>query len=158
MSNQKQQDIQARLVVKRVFNATIDRVFNAWTKAEVLASWFGPAGFIVTRTDTDLQVGGKYEIVLQPPAGDAIRHFGEYVEIIDSKRLVFTWILENQACQGSQNQHAETLVSIDFRQINTATEIVLTHERLPSPDSYDGHKQGWNDSFESLAEFMLKNP
>lgn len=147
----------AILTVRRIFSAPIDRVFAAWTNAEVLASWFGPVGFSVASATIDLRVGGKYQIVIKPPDGETIKHFGEYVEIIPPERLAFTWMLENQACKGSANQCAETLVSIDFKCIDQSTQIVLTHERLPDKAAYDGHEFGWNSSLDSFEKFILTN-
>ena len=146
---------QATVTLRRIFNAPIDRVFDAWTKAEVLADWFGPAGYTVTRAEVDLRLGGKYLIVLQSPAGGTIKHFGEYVEVTPPEKLVFTWLLENQACKGGENQCAETLVSIDFRRINQTTEIRLVHERLPNKEAYDGHEFGWRSTFDCFNDFVL---
>lgn len=155
MASATSSNAQATLTLRRVFNAPIERVFEAWTKAEVLASWFGPVGFTVSMAKIDLRIGGEYLIVLQPPEGVAIKHFGEYVEVTPPERLVFTWLLENQACRGSRNQCAETLVSIDFKRLNQSTEIQLTHERLPSKDAYDGHEFGWSGTFDCFEEFVL---
>jgi len=143
------------LTLRRVFNAPIEGVFEAWTNAEVLAGWFGPVGFTVTTAEIDLRDGGEYLIVLQSPEGLAIKHYGEYVVVTPPKRLVFTWLLDNQACRGSKNQCAETLVSIDFRQVGEATEIQLTHEHLPGKDVYDGHEFGWRSTFDSFEDFVL---
>ena len=145
----------AILSLQRVFNVSIERAFEAWTKAEVLASWFGPVGFTVTTAKIDLRKGGEYLIVIQSPEGMAIKHFGEYVEVTPPKRLVFTWILENQACRGSKNQCAETLVSIDFKRVGESTEIQLTHEQLPSKEAHDGHEFGWRSTFDSFEYFLL---
>jgi len=138
------------LVLKRIFAAPIDRVFDAWTNAEVLAKWFGPEGFEVSHAEIDLSVGGRYEIIINSPEGKAIKHFGSYIQINKPEQLVFTWMLENQLCKGSEGQNIETLVSIQFKQIEQSTEITLTHEQLPSKESYDGHRFGWNSSFDSL--------
>jgi len=146
---------QAILTVSRIFSAPIENVFEAWTKPEVLASWFGSAGFIATTANIDLRVGGKYLLVLQPPEGESIKHFGEYLEITPPQKLVFTWVLENQACGGSKNQCAETLVSIDFKPINQSTKIRLTHERLPSKEAYQGHEFGWNCAFDCFGKYIL---
>lgn len=143
------------LVIKRLFSAPIEQVFDAWTKAEVLARWFGPEGFIVSHSETNLSVGGTYEINILSPEGNAIKHFGSYVEISRPYKLAFTWMLEDQACEGSEGQCAETLVSIEFKRIEHITEISLTHEQLPSQAAYDGHKFGWNSSFNSLASYLL---
>ena len=146
---------QPVLTLKRIFHAPIEKVFEAWTKPEVLAHWFGPTGFIVKTADIDLQVGGKYLIVLQPPAGETIKHFGEYVEITSPTRLVFTWTLQNQACQGSTDQFADTLVTLDFKRVGQSTEIQLSHERLPGKDAYSGHKFGWESSFDCLEALLI---
>ena len=145
----------ASLILRRVFNAPIERVFDAWTKAEVLARWFGPVGFTVTASAIDLRTSGEYIIAIRSPEGVAIRHFGAYVEVTPPERLVFTWRLENQACGGSKNQCAETLVSIDFKSVGQSTEIQLTHEKLPSKAAYDGHEFGWNSTFDSFEDFVL---
>lgn len=39
------------LVVKRLFSASMVRVFDAWTKAEVIANWFGPEGSYVSHSE-----------------------------------------------------------------------------------------------------------
>ena len=155
MSRSAQSSTQAVLALRRVFNAPIERVFEAWTKADVLASWFGPVGFTVTSAEIDLRIGGEYLVVLQSPDGNAIKHFGEYIEITPPKKLVFTWMLENQACRGSENQCAVTLVSMDFKRVNQSTEIRLTHEYLPSKEAYDGHEFGWRSTFDCFEEFVL---
>jgi len=142
------------LVVKRIFSASIERVFEAWTKAEVLAKWFGPEGFFVTRSEVSLTVGGKYEIEINSPDGNRIRHFGRYVEISKPYKLAFTWMLEDQSCKGSAGLCTETLVNIEFKCVEQATEITLTHEQLPNKEAYDGHQFGWNSSFDSLATYL----
>ena len=145
---------QTILTLRRVFNAPIERVFEAWTKAGVLVNWFGPVGFTVTASDIDLRRGGAYLIALRSPEGMAIKHFGKYVEVTPPERLVFTWLLENQACNGCVNQCAETLVSIDFKRVDESTEIRLTHEHLPNKEAYDGHEFGWSSTFDSFEDFV----
>jgi uncharacterized protein YndB with AHSA1/START domain len=142
------------LTIRRVFNESIERVFQAWTDAEILVSWFGPVGFTVTKSEIDLRKGGEYLIVIRSPEGETIKHFGEYVEVFPPQRLVFTWLLENQACRGSRNQCTETLVSIDFKPAGEYTEVLLTHERLPSKEAYDGHMFGWSSTFDSFEYFV----
>ena len=140
------------LVLEREFTAPVERVFDAWTRPELLAQWFGPEEFVVDRTDLDLRIGGEYEIVIRSPAGDVIRHFGSYLDISEPVRLVFTWVLENQACQGSDGQHAETIVTIDLTTTdNGGTRLCLQHEKLPDRAAYAGHEFGWRCSLDALA-------
>ncbi len=142
------------LVLKRIFNAPIERVFDAWTKPEVLAKWFGPEGFSVNRSEVQLHIGGSYDIEICSPDGKLIRHFGNYLEISKPHKLVFTWMLVDQACKGSEGLVAETIVNIEFNRLELTTEITLTHEKLPSKDAYDGHKFGWTSSLNSLTNYL----
>ncbi|PCJ31963.1 MAG: polyketide cyclase [Moraxellaceae bacterium] len=142
------------LIVKREFTAPIERVFEAWTNVEVLAQWFGPEGFTVLDAKSDLKVGGQYEWVIQSPDNNQIKHFGEYVEISKPTSLVFTWVLDDQGCSGSAGECADTLVSIAFKTVTNGTEVVLTHEKLPSEKSFEGHQFGWQSSFDSLAALL----
>jgi len=142
------------LVLKRQFSASIESVFDAWTTAEILAHWFGPQGFVVSHSEIDLRIGGKYIIEINSPDGNSIKHFGQYLEISSPHKLVFTWMLEDQPCKGSEGFCAETLVSIELKSVEQATELTLTHEQLPGKQAYDGHKFGWNSSFDSLAIYL----
>jgi len=143
------------LVIKRQFSASLERVFDAWTQKSFLKEWFGPVGCLVSGTKINLVVGGKYEIEICSPEGNRIRHFGTYVEISKPTKLVFTWMLEDQSCMGSEGLCAETLVSIDLKRVETGTELTLTHERLPTQEAYDGHAFGWNSSLDSLEHFYI---
>ena len=147
-------DFRDVLVLKRVFNAPVERVFDAWTKPEVLAKWFGPEGFIVTRSELELSVGGDYDIEIRSPDGKLIRHFGKYLEISRPHKLVFSWMLVDQACKGSEGFEAETIVSIEFKSLELTTELTLSHEQLPGKDAYDGHQFGWTSSLDSLTSYL----
>jgi uncharacterized protein YndB with AHSA1/START domain len=144
----------AALTIKRVFNAPIERVFAAWSDGKMLAQWFGPEGFHVVEAEVELVVGGKYKIVIQSPNGQKIKHSGQYLEVVSPNKLTFTWVLDDQACGGSENQRADTLVSIKFNTVSNGTEIELSHENLPSKEAFDGHSFGWHSSLDSLAAFI----
>ena len=144
------------LVITRIFSASINQVFDAWTQPQVLAQWFGPEGFMVTKSSLDLSVGGKYLIEIIAPDNNTIKHFGEYIEINRPTQLIFTWTLDNQQCAGSKQLQADTLVSIDFKSINNQTELTLTHEKLPTKEAFNGHEFGWNSSFNSLDQLLNK--
>ena len=147
-------ETQPALSLTRQFDAPIDQVFDAWTNPEVIALWFGPEGFKVINKHIDLNVGGKYQIEIMSPNNERIKHYGKYVEITPSTKLVFTWILENQACEGSKGQSANTLVNISLFSRGEKTELHLVHEQLPDKAAYDGHSFGWNSSFDSLSQLL----
>ena len=145
------------LELQREFNAPIERVFSAWTHAEYLAQWFGPEHFSVCHATLDCRPQGKYDIQLESPDKKIIRHYGEYLVVDEPHQLVFTWELEDQACQGSEGQHGNTLVEINFKALGDRTLLLLKHEKLPDQGALDGHRYGWSASLENLENYLLQD-
>ena len=87
--------------------------------------------------------GGVFEIVMHPESGP-VRHTGIYQTIDAPHCLAFTW---NSPHAG---QH-DSLVTVEFRPDGKATEVVVTHERLPEA-AQAGHVGGWTEILASLAE------
>ncbi len=141
-------------VIKRVFDAPRERVFRAWIDPDELKRWFGPEGVTTVNAEVDLRVGGEYKTVMQTPAGETVHHYGTYREINPPEKLVYTWVLDGQGCGGSEGEYTETLVTIEFHELGTSTEVVLTHEFLPSEKSLEGHTFGWNSSLDCLAQLL----
>lgn len=142
------------LILNRVFKAPIETVYEAWTNAEILAKWFGPEEFKVLKAQSNVIVGGKYEIVIESPDGKIIKHYGEYLSVAVPQTLVFTWVLKDQDCAGSENQQAITLVSLEFKETDEGTQLTLIHEKLPDQAACDGHRFGWESSFNSLNNHL----
>ena len=148
-------DIQSyTLSLTRDFNAPREKVFQAWTDPEILVKWFGPQGVTTESAQIDLTVGGKYQFTLRLPDGQIATHQGEYREIDPPNKLVFTGILDGQGCEGSAGLYAETVISIEFEDMGSATRLILTHDFLPSETSKESHSFGWNGSFDRLAEIL----
>jgi uncharacterized protein YndB with AHSA1/START domain len=80
----------------RRFNAPRHLVFEAMTRPEHVARWWGCLGdgYSVPVCDIDLRVGGRWRFVNRHPKGEAAFH-GEYLEIEPPGRLVFTEIFED---------------------------------------------------------------
>jgi uncharacterized protein YndB with AHSA1/START domain len=70
---------------------------------------------------------------------------GTYREIDPPRRLVLTWRWEANA------DGQDSIVTVDFHDEDGATEIVLTHEGLVSPEERHGHQHGWVGCFDKLA-------
>lgn len=68
-------------VASRVMNASPALVYEAWTKPEHLAQWWGPNGFTNTFHEFDLRPGGLWEFVMHGPNGVDYPNKSEFVEI-----------------------------------------------------------------------------
>ena len=54
--------------VSREFDATVERVWKAWTDPDDLRAWWGPIGFECTRAEADVRVGGRIFVTMKAPA------------------------------------------------------------------------------------------
>jgi uncharacterized protein YndB with AHSA1/START domain len=56
-----------------------------------LAKWWGPHGFTIPETQLDLRTGGGYRFTMKPPEGDPFHLAGEFLQIDQPSRLVYTF-------------------------------------------------------------------
>jgi len=49
----------------------------------------------------------------------------------------------------------ETLVTVELHEKDGKTEVVLTHERFPSPEVRDEHRKGWTECLERLGAVII---
>ncbi|MFN8457733.1 MAG: SRPBCC domain-containing protein [Anaerolineae bacterium] len=137
--------------LRRVFKATPERVFQAWTEPEVLKKWWGPAGCRALSAEIELRVGGTYRIAMQFPGEDIFYVKGVYQEIQSPTKLVFTWRWEKP-----EMDMGETLVTVEFYAQGSTTEVILTHQPIPSEVSHN-YQQGWAEFFDKLAGELGEN-
>lgn len=132
------------VTVRQTIHAPAEEVFDAWLDPKLLTEFMRPGNTVRATTVVDPRVGGDFEIVMHVPKGP-LPHRGVYRAIERPRRLVFTW-----------NSHAtgpdETIVTVEFIAKGDTTELVLTHEKLPSLDAVKGHTEGWTDIVRLMAK------
>ena len=80
------------------------------------------------------------------PGPRQVEHTGEYLAIEPPSRLSFTWVSKH-------TDHRPTVVTIEFHERGTGTELVLTHRGLP-PQEIEAHRGGWTDIMRLLEEAL----
>jgi uncharacterized protein YndB with AHSA1/START domain len=133
--------------VRRLLKAKRARVFRAWTRPEVLARWLFPGEAWTCSVTSDLQVGGRWEAVMHDAEGGRHAQFGEYREITPESRLVFTWTCPDLGV-------ADSVVTLELREVGEGTELTLTHELPPDPKVRRGHEQGWEGCLGNLEKLL----
>jgi len=48
----------------------------------------------------------------------------------------------------------DTLLTLEFNELNGGTELVLTHEQFANADSRDRHEDGWTAIMEQLGTVL----
>lgn len=135
---------QVRLQVSRIIKAERKKVFEAWIKPEIMKKWFCPQDLDVAEVSADLRVGGKYRIAMKDIHKTFVT-FGTYRQIVPNEKLVFTWEWEEPGQSGS-------VVTVDFRDKDGGTEVVVTHERFTDMEGEKTHEEGWTSALLNLAQ------
>jgi uncharacterized protein YndB with AHSA1/START domain len=145
----EQLSAETTLKVRRTFQAPRERVFRAWTDAIELGRWFAPSDdYHALVPELDLKVGGKYCVEMHHKDGNIHRVSGTYREIKPPEKIAFTWLWERDP------QADESLVTIEFRDLGPSTEILLTHENLPSMEQREKHEHGWIGCVAHLSNYL----
>lgn len=74
----------------RVIDAPPEKLYRAWTEAELLKQWFTPKPWSVATAEIDVRPGGASLIVMRSPDGETFPSRGVYLEVVKNRRLVFT--------------------------------------------------------------------
>jgi uncharacterized protein YndB with AHSA1/START domain len=131
------------LVLRRTFTASRERVFRAWITPRALEHWLRPRGMSVTVRALEARVGGSFRFDVEN--GSSI--VGTYLHVVPPEKLVFTWSAE-------ATQDRETVVTLDFLDQGAVTEVVLTHERLSTPERRAFAEGGWPSLLDALASVL----
>jgi uncharacterized protein YndB with AHSA1/START domain len=146
MSDYERPTPNVKVSVSRHFDASPERVFDAWLDPEMIGKWmFGPAlrEEEVLRVVADARVGGAFSFLVRRQ-GKEIDHVGKYREIDRPRRLVFTWGIAGES-------EDESLVIIEIAPQVTGAELTLTHEMDAKWADYASRtKAGWTKMLDAL--------
>jgi uncharacterized protein YndB with AHSA1/START domain len=79
---------EREILISRVFPATRDEVWSAWSDPWQVAQWWGPKGFRTTMTEMDQRVGGMWRLVMHGPDGTDYPCEMQFLELIPKQRIV----------------------------------------------------------------------
>ncbi len=151
------------LIITRLFDAPVELVWHAWTDPEHLMKWWGPKVFTSPSCQLDFRVGGNYLFCMRSPEGQDFWTTGEYREIVPSKRIVFTDCFADEHGNVVPSTHygmgddfpLELTVTVTFEDLNGKTRMTMRHSGIPAGEHRAGAQEGWNGSFDKLAESLL---
>ena len=147
---------ERELVLTRIFDAPRERVFEAWTRAEHLARWWGPKGFTVPSCEADPRPGGALRLCMRSPDGKDYWMRGSYREVAAPERLVIAFTADDE----NGVERLEGIVEITFATQGRGTKLRLkTTARGASAEAaamLEGMEAGWTQSLERLANSLPK--
>lgn len=78
----------------RQIAALPEKIFTAISQPEILAKWWGPAGFTNTFQEFEFAVGGKWVFTMHDPDGTNYPNENEFTEIVPNEKVVITHVCE----------------------------------------------------------------
>ncbi|MGC1535147.1 MAG: SRPBCC family protein [Candidatus Sulfotelmatobacter sp.] len=116
------------IVVRRVFDAPPQLVFDAYTKPELVKRWLlGPDGWSMPVCEIDLRAGGKYRYVWKNDAdGREMGMGGIYREVVAAERIVTTEVFDEAWYPG---EAVGTIVLVERDGKTTLTQTIQYDSR-----------------------------
>jgi uncharacterized protein YndB with AHSA1/START domain len=141
----------SEIVINWTFDAPREQVWREWTEAERFADWYGDTAEVPLETVVmDVRPGGRWSLVMHAQRG-TIYWDGEYLEVEEPERLVFTLTDEPD-----QDEYAVcTVVLTDSG--DGRTDMLFTQIGPMPPEQIEPAKKGWSGFFERLAERLARD-
>lgn len=137
-----------QFTLERVYPASRDKVWEAWSVPEKKAAWFGN-----TTSGLEFRPGGREHGQFNDDMG---MHTNEtrYFEIAEGERIVMAY---SMALNG--RVHTVSLATVAFANEGTGTRLTYTEQMcvIPPSDGVEGRQHGWGYLLDALGSF-LKGP
>jgi uncharacterized protein YndB with AHSA1/START domain len=119
--------------IEESFNASVEKVFSAWTDPAKLMQWYAPEGCTISFKKIDIKTGGRFHSCIANPVHGDCWCIGEYIEIQPNRKIVFTMMNAdengNPVDPASIGMDAdwprEMLVTVTFAEENGQTILQL---------------------------------
>jgi uncharacterized protein YndB with AHSA1/START domain len=148
--------------IERIVDAPLALVWQMWTDPEHFKAWYGPDGAAIPVAKMDVRVGGTRLVCMevQTPNGPMRMWFtGEYREVIENERLVYTESISDEnghvaslSDMAMPEGHPKTTeVRVELADIGGRTKMTLAHSGIPqgSPGA-----AGWAMALDKLTAYL----
>jgi uncharacterized protein YndB with AHSA1/START domain len=126
-------------------------VWKEWTEPESFADWFGGTASEVplSSVSMDVRPGGSWRLTMFAAPGPREIHWkGEYREVVEPERLVFT--LSDQP-----GEDAYELITVVLSDLGDGrTEMLFQQRGRMSAEQYERAGQGWSSFFDRIADHL----
>jgi len=161
--------------ITRVVRAPRERVWEAWTRPEHLARWFGPKGASLEVVRLDLKPDGIFHYRMRMESPPAMDHWGRWVfrEITPPERLISIVSFADEHGQPARhpwdpNWPIEILSTVTFEPhagIGGGTVVRIRWEPIHATEGErrafrDGRASmtgGWGGTLDKLEEFFTRD-
>lgn len=147
-----------KLVITRSFDAPVDKVWKAWTEAELLDKWWAPKPYKAETKSMDFKVGGTWLYAMVGPEGDKQWCRVDYTAIEEGK----SFSADNAFCDEEGNKSALSVGRWTNRfegsgnTTNAFMELAFDNEEDLEKIVAMGFKEGFSMGLGNLDELLAQ--
>ncbi len=142
-----------KVYLKRVFNAPVEKVFEALTNPKSITQWFGPKNSRTISAIVSLEVGGSYQFEVKTKNETTFFVEGKYIEISRPYRLVYT--AEYRDLPGSPEM--KSTITLELSQVLEGTELAFVQELEWIPDDIQSRSASWELMFDRMRDSLISH-
>ncbi|MGI9192203.1 MAG: SRPBCC family protein [Chitinophagaceae bacterium] len=137
------------VTLHRVFTATPEKVFKAFTNAEAMAFWNPPYGFLCTVHEMDAQVGGKFKMSFTNfSTGKSHSFGGVFLQLVPNELLQYSDVFDDPNLPGQMT------TTVTMKKVMCGTELTITQAGIPEAIPVEMCYLGWQESLEKLKKLV----
>ncbi|WP_343071324.1 SRPBCC family protein [Brevibacillus choshinensis] len=131
--------------LERMYRASLERVFAAWSERSAKARWFQPA------EEFEFRVGGREFSRGGPPGGPVYTFEAYYQEIVPQERIVYTYSLDQDEIRISVS-----IVTVEFIPTLDGIKLIFTEQGtfIDGHDTPEQREQGTKEMLEQLEKSL----
>ena len=138
------------ITINKTFDAPIQLVWEAWTKPEHIANWWGPKGMQIDVVEHNFEVNGSWKYTMPMPDGNLFVSEGVYSVIEELKQIRTTADFRPM----TEGVELECLFEAIGEQTNFTFNVIHPTAEYAKAQEKMGIYSGWGSAFDRLAEFL----
>jgi uncharacterized protein YndB with AHSA1/START domain len=145
------------LVLTRLIDAPRAKLYDAWTRPELLKQWFAPLPYTTPFAELDVRAGGANRITMRGPDGVDMPNSGVYLEVVPNARLVFTDAY-TEAWIPSPKPFMTVILTFEEEAGKTRYTARVRHWTVEDKETHEkmGFHQGWGQCADQLEALVTK--
>jgi uncharacterized protein YndB with AHSA1/START domain len=141
----KAQDARRKVTLERIFEASIEEVWDLWTTKQGIESWWGPDGFAVKVEQIDLRPGGVLVYAMTATGADQIDYMKKAgMPVTTVSRLTYSEV--DPPLRLAYSQTADFIPGVEPYEVPTTVELESTPQGVKMTLSFQAmHDEHWTN-------------
>jgi uncharacterized protein YndB with AHSA1/START domain len=137
------------LRLERVYNATPEVVFDAFTDPNAQKELYADAPDWIVESECDLRLGGRWTIAFGPPGSEPARETNTFLAIDRPRRLVYT-----SSMRLPDGSILDTAMHVTFAEDDGGTRLTIVQTGFATAERRDEFAGGWAMILDALIRVV----